>query len=164
MKTNRRSFMTGVGAAAATAAVAGSAHAQGVLEEIFGSTRRGTWNDEFDARVSQGGEVVASLETTQPIMSPETLFNAEQSIGQYSNLAAQGGWPMVPAGKRLQLGVVDPDVEVLRQRLMFSGDLSQRAGISPSFDTYVDAGLKRFQSRHGLPAASRAGMVFRPTV
>ena len=153
MKTNRRSFITGVGAAAATAAIAGSAHAQGVLEEIFGSTRRGTWNDQFDARgSSQGGEVVTSLETTQPIMSPETLFNAEQAIGQYSNLAAQGGWPMVPAGKRLQLGSVDPDVEVLRQRLMFSGDLSQRAGISPSFDTYVDAALKRFQSRHGLPA------------
>jgi L,D-transpeptidase YcbB len=35
---------------------------------------------------------------------------------------------------------------------MFSGDLSERAGISPAFDTYVDAALKRFQSRHGLPA------------
>ena len=34
---------------------------------------------------------------------------------------------------------------------MVSGDLSQRAGISQSFDTYVDAAVKRFQPRHGLP-------------
>ena len=40
----------------------------------------------------------------------------------------------------------------LRKRLMVSGDLSQRAGMSQSFDTYVDAAVKRFQTRHGLPA------------
>lgn len=155
MKTNRRSFITGAGAIAASA-VATSAHAQGVLDEIFGSTRRGAWNEQFDARVSGdssgAGGVTGSLVTNQPIMSPETLFNVQQAIAHYSNLAAQGGWPMVPARKRLQMGVADPDVEVLRRRLMFSGDLSERAGISPAFDTYVDAALKRFQSRHGLPA------------
>ena len=59
---------------------------------------------------------------------------------------------MVPATKKLQLGVVDPDVVALRKRLMVSGDLSTSAGISQSFDTYVDAAVKRFQARHGLPA------------
>jgi murein L,D-transpeptidase YcbB/YkuD len=59
---------------------------------------------------------------------------------------------MVPATKKLQLGVVDPDVVALRRRLMVSGDLSASAGISESFDTYVDAAVKRFQARHGLPA------------
>src|SRR5262249_36849187 len=54
-------------------------------------------------------------------------------------------------------GVVDPDVEVMRRRLMVSGDLSSNAGISPAFDTYVDAALKRFQSRHGLPADGVTG-------
>ena len=39
----------------------------------------------------------------------------------------------------------------LRKRLMISGDLSTTAGISDSFDTYVDAAVKRFQARHGLP-------------
>ena len=58
----------------------------------------------------------------------------------------------MPATKKLKLGVIDPDVEALRKRLMVSGDLSQRAGISQSFDTYVDAAVKRFQARHGLPA------------
>ena len=69
-----------------------------------------------------------------------------------SQIVAQGGWPIVPATKKLKLGVIDPDVEALRKRLMVSGDLSSRAGISQSFDTYVDAAVKRFQTRHGLPA------------
>ena len=47
---------------------------------------------------------------------------------------------------------IDPDVVPLRKRLMVSGDLSHSAGISKSFDTYVDAAVKRFQARHGLPS------------
>jgi murein L,D-transpeptidase YcbB/YkuD len=35
---------------------------------------------------------------------------------------------------------------------MVSGDLPQSAGISSSFDSYVDGAVKRFQARHGLPA------------
>lgn len=54
--------------------------------------------------------------------------------------------------QRLELGVNDPAVQQLRQRLMISGDLPQSAGISPSFDSYVDGAVKRFQARHGLPA------------
>ena len=58
----------------------------------------------------------------------------------------------MPATKKLKLGVIDPDVVALRKRLMISGDLSTSAGISESFDTYVDAAVKRFQARHGLPS------------
>src|SRR5690606_7675630 len=89
--------------------------------------------------------------------SPETASYVEQAIVAYSNIVASGGWPMVPATKKLQLGVIDPDVEVLRRRLMVSGDLSPRAGMSPAFDSYVDEALKRFQVRHGLPADGVTG-------
>src|SRR5690606_19767633 len=87
----------------------------------------------------------------------ETVTHIERTLAQYSDIVARGGWPMVPATKALRLGVSDRDVEVLRSRLMISGDLSERAGISPSFDTYVDAALKRFQTRHGIPADGVAG-------
>jgi murein L,D-transpeptidase YcbB/YkuD len=87
-----------------------------------------------------------------PIFSLQTILYVEQAIDQYRGIVGQGGWPMVPATKKLQLGVVDPDVVALRKRLMVSGDLSTSAGISESFDTYVDAAVKRFQARHGLPA------------
>ncbi|MFU0503796.1 L,D-transpeptidase family protein [Pseudaminobacter sp. NGMCC 1.201702] len=147
MNTTRRSFLTTAGAFAASA-LAGPALAQDVINDILGSSRRGNWNDTFDARASEGGKVASTL----PIFSPQTVSYLETAIGQYQNIVAQGGWPVVPATKKLQLGVEDADVQSLRQRLMISGDLSQQAGISPAFDTYVDAAVKRFQARHGLPS------------
>jgi murein L,D-transpeptidase YcbB/YkuD len=147
MKTNRRFFLTGAGAAAA-AVFSGSAGAQDLIADFLNSPRRGNWNDQFDASVAQGGKVASNL----PIFSPETVMYLEQAIGQYSGIVASGGWPMVPATKKLQLGAIDPDVVALRKRLMIAGDLSTRAGISEAFDTYVDAGVKRFQARHGLPS------------
>lgn len=153
MKTSRRIFLTGAGALAATA-LSRTASAQSAIDEILSSSQRGTWGDQFDARAStQAGKVVS----TSPIFSHETIAHIEHTLGQYSQIVANGGWPVVPDTKALRLGVVDRDVEAMRKRLMISGDLSQRAGISSSFDTYVDAALKRFQTRHGIPADGVAG-------
>ncbi len=146
MKTNRRFFLSGAGAIA-MAALSGAASAQDVIGEVLGSSRRGNWDDQFDARVSQGAKVASTL----PVFTSQTAAFTQQAIAQYQNIVAQGGWPVVPATKKLRLGVEDPDVQALRKRLMVSGDLSPRAGLSDSFDTYVDAALKRFQARHGLP-------------
>ena len=147
IKASRRFFLSSAGALVA-AAFAGAASAQDVIGEILKSDRRGNWDDTFDARASQGDKVASNL----PIFSPQTVMYVEQAIGQYSGIVAQGGWPLVPATKKLTLGVIDPDVVALRKRLMVSGDLSTSAGISESFDTYVDAAVKRFQARHGLPS------------
>jgi murein L,D-transpeptidase YcbB/YkuD len=152
MKTSRRLFLTGAGLLAASA-FSGVASAQDVIGDILSSSRRGNWDDTFDARASQSGKVASNL----PVFSQQTVSYVEQAIAQYQTIVAQGGWPVVPATKKLQLGVEDPDVEILRKRLMISGDLSQSAGISPAFDTYVDAALKRFQTRHGLPADGVTG-------
>ena len=125
IKASRRFFLSGAGALAA-AAFAGPVSAQDVIGEILKSERRGNWDDTFDARASQGDKVASNL----PIFSLQTVLYIEQAIAQYSGIVAQGGWPMVPATKKLQLGVVDPDVVALRKRLMVSGDLSTSAGIS----------------------------------
>ena len=157
--TSRRYFLTTAGALAATA-LTGVASAQDVIGDILNSSRRGNWDDTFDARATQNDKVASNL----PIFSPQTVSDIEQAIAQYSSIVAQGGWPMVPATKKLQLGVVDPDVVVLRKRLMISGDLSTSAGISESFDTYVDAAVKRFQARHGLPADGVLGREYQVVV
>lgn len=146
MKTSRRKFLAGMGAIGA-ASVAGSAHAQNFIDDILSSNRRGNWGDQFDARSS----VSTSPSSTQPVLSEQTFAATQRAIEHYSYLASNGGWPSVPAGSRLEIGVTAPEVEVLRRRLMISGDLSERAGVSQSFDTYVDGALKRFQARHGLP-------------
>src|SRR5690606_7937158 len=49
MKTSRRTFLTGA-ATLAAGAYSGSAFGQSVIDEILASTKRGNWNDQFDAR------------------------------------------------------------------------------------------------------------------
>lgn len=147
MITSRRLFLSGASALAATLAT-GGARAQDVVNDILKSNGRGNWDDQFDARVSSGAKVASTL----PIFSPQTVAFTEQAIGQYQGIVSQGGWGQVPDTKKLKLGVIDPDVVPLRKRLMVSGDLPQSAGLSQSFDSYVDAAVKRFQARHGLPS------------
>lgn len=150
-RASRRTFLAGASAIAASL-VAGRSFAQEAETDLIGAVlradRRGNWEDEFDSRANQVGKVNSTL----PIFSPQTVGYIEQAVAQYQGIVAQGGWPIVPADKKLRLGVSDPSVQVLRKRLMISGDLSQNAGISPAFDTYVDGAVKRFQARHGLPA------------
>lgn len=147
MTTSRRHFLLSASALAATA-LSGKAMAQDVIGELLSSPRRGQWDDQFDARASDGGKV----NSTTPVFSQMTVAYTEQAISEYSNIVAQGGWPMVPPMNKLKLGMSDPSVAELRKRLMVSGDLARNAGISNAFDTYVDAAVKRFQLRHGLPS------------
>ncbi|RUU02987.1 murein L,D-transpeptidase, partial [Mesorhizobium sp. USDA-HM6] len=144
MRTSRRFFLTGASALAA-AVVAGHASAQDVVGDILKSSTRGNWDDQFDARANNTSKVASTL----PIFSQQTVAFTEQAVAQYQNIVGQGGWEQVPATKKLQLGVDDPDVVPLRKRLMVSGDLPQSAGISTAFDSYVDSAVKRFQLRHG---------------
>jgi murein L,D-transpeptidase YcbB/YkuD len=146
MKTSRRLFLSGASALTASM-IAGGASAQNVVEDILKAAGRGNWDDTFDARASGRGKVASTL----PIFSPQTIAYTQQAIAQYQGIVARGGWEQVPATKKLKLGVIDPDVVPLRKRLMVSGDLPQNAGLSESFDSYVDAAVKRFQARHGLP-------------
>ncbi|MEX0955697.1 MAG: L,D-transpeptidase family protein [Rhizobiaceae bacterium] len=147
MTFKRRTFLRGAGALAATALASG-AYAQTVLDEILNAPKRGSWNNGFDTKASGGATVASNL----PIFSPETGSFVEQAMAQYNGLVQNGGWPVVPATKKLKIGVIEPEVEILRRRLMISGDLSTSAGISPAFDSYVDTAVKRFQARHGLPS------------
>jgi murein L,D-transpeptidase YcbB/YkuD len=106
------------------------------------------WSDGFDA-ASVGA---ADVRTTIPTMSPQIIEALQYAIAQYSDIVAKGGWPVVPADKKLQIGISDPAVVILRQRLAVSGDLptAAAANASNAFDSYVDAAVKRFQARHGI--------------
>jgi murein L,D-transpeptidase YcbB/YkuD len=145
---DRRAFLRGVATAGFAAATSTAFAQQSDIGDILASPRRGNWDDQFDARSSNKGKVASF----QPIASPETASFIESAINTYSQIVANGGWPAVNPTVKLQLGVVDPSVSVMRKRLMIAGDLSESAGLSNSFDTYVDAAVKRFQARHGLPA------------
>jgi L,D-transpeptidase YcbB len=143
---SRRAFIAGLGAAVAFAPSLAMAQ-QLTIDDIIQDPARGKWNDQFDT----GSKSKQDVASTLPIFSPQTISYVEQAISQYSNIVAQGGWPVVQATKKMKLGFRDPAVEQLRRRLMISGDIDPKAGLSDTFDSFVDAGVKRFQARHGLP-------------
>lgn len=152
--TRRGALRSMAGALAASVAMPIAAFAQDMdpIDQVLQSGNS-DWSDGFDA-ASNGA---ASVRTSAPILSPDTAQAVEYAIQNYTDIVARGGWPMVPGDKKLSLGLKDPNVVILRQRLTVTGDLAAGAGNSQTFDSYVDAGLRRFQARHGLPADGVAG-------
>ncbi|MFZ2099698.1 MAG: L,D-transpeptidase family protein [Oricola sp.] len=155
-KSSRRTFLKGAGALGALAAGLSPALAQEpLLNEILQSPRRGNWDDQFDAVGTRAPDV----KSRQPILSPATVSYIERAIDVYRDIVAQGGWPQVNLTQRLKVGSTDPAVRQLRQRLMISGDLPRNSGANDVFDTFLDAAVKRFQLRHGMPADGVIGNV-----
>jgi len=156
-QSNSRSFRVSLGAAmACLLAIALPADGYGqsrdpVFRFLGGHTSE--WSDGFDS----GSTGADDVRTSTPILSPEIVDATQGAIAQYSDIVSRGGWPVVPSGKVLRLGVRDPAVVTLRQRLAVSGDLDRSAGLSPAFDSYVESAVRRFQARHGIPADGVAG-------
>ena len=119
------------------------------LDVLRAFKRQAEWSDRFDTTLPE----VRAVNSTLPTLSAGAIARMELAIAHYKTLSANGGWPMVQvSAKPLKLGVRDKGVAVLRQRLVASGDLTQQGGRQNVFDSYVDAGVRRFQLRHGLPA------------
>jgi L,D-transpeptidase YcbB len=85
----------------------------------------------------------------EPTFDEGTAQRIKEAALSYSDLAVRGGWPMMPADAKFALGVAGPNDELLRQRLLISGDLAADKA-SGLFDDVVAEALKRFQVRHGL--------------
>jgi murein L,D-transpeptidase YcbB/YkuD len=67
----------------------------------------------------------------------------------YSDVAVRGGWPVIPSDAKFAAGAVGPHDELLRERLIISGDLAADRAPGPYDGALTDA-VKRFQVRHGL--------------
>ncbi len=87
---------------------------------------------------------------TVPILSPQTVAATEQMVERYKDIVTRGGWKQVSGAEHLRIGSRGPAVAAVRQRLIVTGDLDSAAGSSGVYDSYVAAGVKRFQARHGL--------------
>lgn len=114
------------------------------------------WAQGYDA-----DEHLAVTRSTTPILSPQTYAATEQAIERYRQIVGNGGWAPIPAGRQLKLGTNSSAVVALRRRLAASGDLDPSAGASPIFDSFVEAGVRHFQARHGL---GESGIVGQETV
>ncbi len=127
--------------------VALPALAQDPIGEVLQRSGGSEWSDGFDAASVSAADVRTSI----PTMSPQIIGALQSAIAEYSGIVSRGGWPTVPSDKSLRIGMSDPAVAVLRQRLAIAGDLPSAAdNNSTAFDSYVDAAVKRFQARHGI--------------
>ena len=133
----------GVGAALA----ASRAQAQDqMLQLLMEQTRRSDFGQTYDSGIRS----VRMPKSSLPTLSPADRPDHRSRDPALRTMVAQGGWQTVPPNERMRLGNRSKAVIALRQRLIAGGDLATSAGVSDVFDSYVEAGVKRFQARHGL--------------
>jgi len=106
------------------------------------------------------GRIEQSLEPLDP-PRPE-YRKLEEVLATYRAIADAGGWPVVPDGEVLNVGMRSPRVVPLRKRLLASGDLLSRGKKGPDttsarFDADLLSAVRRFQTRHGLRPDGRVG-------
>ncbi len=73
----------------------------------------------------------------------------QQGLARYRRIGAAGGWPVIPAGAIMKLGVSDGRLPLLRARLAAEDRAVSPAGGS-TFDAGLVQGVMRAQKRFGL--------------
>lgn len=108
------------------------------------------------SQVLAGAVAAPDIEAYLALLAPADPFylGLRQALDRYSAIAVAGGWPAIPAGGKLAVGVTDGRVYDLRRRLQISGDLAGDPLMASSnrFDEGLREGVRRFQQRHGLAA------------
>ncbi len=76
----------------------------------------------------------------------------QAALAEYREIAAHGGWPVVPEGPTLRPGANDNRLPVLAQRLIVTGDLAPIDDIDGlmEYDDTLQEGVRHFQDRHGV--------------
>jgi len=87
----------------------------------------------------------------EPTYDEGTGQRIKDAALSYSDIAVRGGWPTIPADARFAIGVAGANDDLLRKRLIISGDLADDK-TTGTFDNDVAEAVKRFQVRHGLAA------------
>jgi len=87
----------------------------------------------------------------EPTFDEGSAQRIKDAALSYSDIAVRGGWPLIPADAKFTPGVSGPNDELLRTRLIMSGDLAGDKD-KGGFDEVLAAAVKRFQVRHGLAA------------
>ncbi len=87
----------------------------------------------------------------EPTFDEGTGQRIQEAALSYSDIAVRGGWPTISTEAKFATGVPGPHDDLLRKRLLISGDLAPDNAYGPYDDALAEA-VKRFQMRHGLAA------------
>lgn len=96
-----------------------------------------------------GGRLLERIRQLDP---PAYFYQRyQQALAQYREIAANGGWPPIPAGRVLRRGDTGRGIVELRRRLQLSGDFDAEPEVtSPVFDYHLETAVRNFQARHGM--------------
>ena len=97
-------------------------------------------------------QFLSRLGPVQPVYA-----ELKQALANYRAIDARGGWPRVPEGPVLKLGMEGLRVGALRRRLLVTGELANLGSTPQLFDQEVSAAVKTFQARHSLEADGVVG-------
>jgi L,D-transpeptidase YcbB len=114
-------------------------------------TRQGTAGPVGAASTPESRSAAALALSHEPTFDEGTVQRIREAALSYSDLAIRGGWPKIPTEAKFVVGTSGPHDDLLRQRLLISGDLAPDQP-SGAFDDVVGEAVKRFQARHGLAA------------
>lgn len=120
----------------------------------FAAPSDGQWIDPWAPRA----EARPAPSSPVPTLSAPGLARLEAAIARYREIA-QRGWQRIPDGEPLEKNLRDRRVAALRARLVATGDMATPGADPELFDEAVAAGLRRFQSRHGIAPDGVAGRV-----
>src|SRR5882762_4047853 len=87
----------------------------------------------------------------EPTYDEGSAQRIREAALSYSDIAVRGGWPAIPADAKFVLGAAGPHDDLLRQRLLMSGDHPADKS-SGAYDDALAESVRRFQARHGLAA------------
>jgi L,D-transpeptidase YcbB len=107
------------------------------------------------AAVKRG--LAAVSKSPLPTFDEGTYQRISAAMLSYAAIEVRGGWPALPAGAKLAPGALDPDVVLLRRRLVASDDLSSDKAEGELYDDAVTEAVRRFQARHGLAETGSVG-------
>ncbi|WP_417912027.1 L,D-transpeptidase family protein [Candidatus Electronema sp. TJ] len=82
-------------------------------------------------------------------------------LAEYRQIEAVGGWPHIPDGKKIEIGMTDSRLSLLVQRLLATGDLSKTEAAKPFLrhEGALVKALKQFQNRHNLEPDGIVGKI-----
>ncbi len=152
LRPSRRALLGGLASLIAMPgmALAEQSGHESPLEALTRSQAVREWQQKFDAGDTSRYERIKS---DLPLLSPDTVAAMESMIPRLQEVVSRGGWPQVQSKSKLKIGSRSEAVQILRQRLVVSGDMPAeqlRTGYRDTYDSYVDAAVRRFQVRHGL--------------
>jgi L,D-transpeptidase YcbB len=85
----------------------------------------------------------------EPTYDEGTAQRMKEAALSYTDIAVRGGWPTIANDAKFAIGVAGANDDLLRKRLIMTGDLADDK-TTGAFDDAVAEAIKRFQVRHGL--------------